>query len=436
MLSENGVKMSLRFVVPLVALLSACFPLAAEDVSIVDCGAKADGTKCTSAIAAAVERCVAFGGGRVIVPSGTWFTGRVLLASNVELYLDEGAVLEFSDDPADYLPAVRTAWEGIECMNVSPLVSVYGATNIAISGKGMLKARMAGWECWYVRGPKQSAAQMQLMAWGANDTPVEDRDLTRLDEANKRPPFIGFNRCRNVRLEGFTLRESPFWCIHMFHCQDVVLRRLDVAAHGKNTDGANFESTKDVLVEDCVFEQGDDVICCKSGRDRDGRRRGVPTENVLVRRCMARSGHGLFTMGSELSGGIRNVTMEDCSVEGELSTLFNLKTRPTRGGFVENVTFRRIRADVVLEAMVNVTTRNPRWAHLEKGLEKIATKIDGITVEDVKAYRTKRIMNVCGDPHMPITRLKVHSVSAETMLLPDLIENVVQENQGSHPSRE
>ena len=107
------------------------------------------------------------------MPSGTWFTGRVLLASNVELHLDEGAVLEFSDNPTDYLPAVRTAWEGIECMNVSPLVSAYGATNIVISGKGMLKARMAGWECWYVRGPKQSAAQMQLMAWGANDTPAD-----------------------------------------------------------------------------------------------------------------------------------------------------------------------------------------------------------------------------------------------------------------------
>ena len=146
-----------------------------------------------------------------------------------------------------------------------------------------------------------------------------------------------------------------------------------------------------------------------------------------MRRCVAKSGHGLFTMGSELSGGIRNVTMEDCSVNGELATLFNLKTRPTRGGFVENVTFRRIRADVVLEAMVNVTTRNPRWAHLEKGLEKIATKIDGITVEDVKAYRAKRIMNVCGDPDKPITRLKVHSVSAQSVQMEDVVENATLE---------
>lgn len=419
----------LRCAVALGAIGSLILTVHAVDVSIADCGAKSDGSKCTSAIAAAVERCVASGGGRVVVPPGTWFTGRVRLSSNVELHLGEGSVLEFSDDPADYLPPVRTSWEGIECINVSPLVSAFGATNVAICGKGVLRTRTAGWDRWRVKGPKQSASQMQLIAWGAKDTPVEERDLTRLDEANKRPPFIGFNRCRGVRLEGFTLRESPFWCIHMFHCRDVVLRRLNVAAHGSNTDGANFESTKGVLVEDCSFEQGDDVICCKSGRDRDGRRRGVPTEDVLVRRCVAKSGHGLFTMGSELSGGIRNVTMEDCSVNGELATLFNLKTRPTRGGFVENVSFRRIRADVVSEAMVNVTTRNPRWAHLEKGLEKILTKIDGITVEDVRARKANRIINVCGDPGMPISRFKVRSVSAETVLSPDVVENVGLERE-------
>lgn len=406
-----------------------------KDVSIADCGAKSDGTKCTSAISVAVERCIASGGGRVVVPPGTWFTGRIKLASGVELHLCEGAVLEFSDDPVDYLPPVRTAWEGIECINVSPLIYAFGATNVVISGKGMLRARTPGWDRWRVKGSRQAAAQMQLIEWGAKDTPVEERDLTRLDEANKRPPFIGFNRCNNVRLEGFTLRESPFWCIHMFHCQDVVLRNLNVAAHGSNTDGANFESTKGVLVEDCTFEQGDDIICCKSGRDRDGRRRGVPTEDVLVRRCVAKSGHGLFTMGSELSGGVRNVTMEDCLVKGELSTLFNLKTRPTRGGFVENVTFRRIRADVVLEAMVNVTTRNPRWVHLEKGLEKMPTKIDNITVEDVNASKANRIINVCGDAGSPISRLKIRSVSAEVVSSQNVVENADWEDQGSHPSR-
>ena len=411
-------------------LLGICFALAvastleAADVSIAECGAKRDGSKCTAAIAKAVERCAASGGGRVVVPPGTWLTGRVQLADNVELHLCAGATLEFADDPSDYLPPVRTSWEGIECMNISPLVSAFGATNVAICGKGTLKARTDGWNRWRIKGPKQSAAQMQLMAWGANDTPLEDRDLTRLEEAHMRPPFIGFNRCVGVRLEGFALRESPFWCIHMFHCRDVVLRRLDIVAHGSNTDGANFESTKDVLVEDCAFDQGDDVVCCKSGRDRDGRRRGVPTENVLVRRCTAKSGHGLFTMGSELSGGIRNVTMEDCTVSGELSTLFNLKTRPTRGGFVENVTFRRISANVVSEAVVNISTRNERWAHLEKGLDRILTRIDGIFIEDVQVRQAKRIINVRGEADLPVRNLKVRSISAEIVSASDVTENV------------
>ncbi len=395
-----------------------------RDFAITDYGA-VEGRLSTASFSAAISACEQAGGGRIVVPSGLWLTGAIRLGSNCCLHLEQGATLEFTDDPQAYLPAVRTAWEGIECLNYSPLVYAFGATNVAITGSGLLTARTDRWASWYSRewGEGQKAAQKKLIAWGAADVPVAERDLTRIPDARMRPQFIGFNRCRGVRLEGFRLRQSPFWCIHMLHCEDVVLRHLDVYARGSNTDGANFESTRRVLVEDCVFDQGDDVICCKSGRDRDGRRRGVPTEGVLVRRCEARGGHGLFTMGSELSGGVRNVTMEDCTVTGPLQTLLNVKTRPTRGGFVENVVFRCVRAADVGNAMVNVSTRNAQWAHLEDGLERILTRIDGLTVEDVRAGRVGRVLNVQGDPALPISRLSVRAVSAETAESADVVEN-------------
>ena len=424
-MSQEGRKemrsvMSIAVAVVCVGTAVGCF--AGPDFPISDYGAR-EGDDVTAAVEAAMAACERAGGGRVVIPKGAWLTGAVRLRSNCELHLADGARLEFSDDPSRYLPAVQTAWEGIECYNHSPLVSAFGATNIAICGAGVLTARTAGWEAWRVQGPLQSAAQAQLMDWGRRDVPVEERDLTRLAAANRRPPFIGFNRCRGVRLEGFALRNSPFWCIHMLHCENVVLRRLDVFARGSNTDGANFESTRHALVEDCVFDQGDDVICCKSGRDRDGRRRGVPTEDVVVRRCLARGGHGLFTMGSELSGGIRNVMMEDCRVTGALWTLLNVKTRPTRGGFVENVVFRRIRAEVVSNAMVHVSTRNAKWAHLEKGHERMLTRIDGITVEDVYARRAGRVINVQGDPDLPLRNLTVRKTAAEVADMADAVEN-------------
>ena len=207
--------------------------------------------------------------------------------------------------------------------------------------------------------------------------------------------------------------------------------RIDVAADINNSDGANFECTSGVVVEDCLFDQGDDVVCCKSGLDRDGRRRAMPTENVLVRRCRARHGHGLFTMGSECSGGVRNALMEDCEIVGTCCNILNIKTRESRGGFVENVGIRRIRARSVENALVNLTTYNPRFSVYSSGLDVVITEIDGVFAEDVFADRALRVLNLHGDARLPARGFRFDKVAAAEAREADEIENVVVERHAS-----
>ena len=244
-------------------------------------GAKADAGKVnTEAINKAIEACNKAGGGSVIVPAGTWITGPVHFKSNVTLVLEENAVLSFVDDPQAYLPAVMTTWEGIECYNYSPLIYALECENIAITGKGTLKPRMETWKTWFERPSAHMEASRQLYAMGATDVPVEKRQMAE-GENNFRPHLIQFNRCRHILLDGFKIRESPFWTVHMFMCEDGIVRGLDVYAHGHNNDGIDIEMSRNFLVEDCVFDQGDDAVVIKSGRNRDAWRTNMPTENVV-----------------------------------------------------------------------------------------------------------------------------------------------------------
>jgi len=370
-------------------------------------------------IAAAAKR----GGGRVVVPTGKWETDPIHLQSNVELHFEDGADLLFTDDLSKYLPAVRMSFEGIECYNYSPLVYAYGATNVAITGRGLISPRMGRWETWRWNGQGTRKAKDVLTdEWGAKDVPVEQRDLTKLPGAKTRPPFIGLNACRDVRLEGFTLRNSPFWCIHLLNCDDVVARGLSVSSFLNNSDGIDIECSRNVLVEDCSFDQGDDVVVLKSGKDRDGRRRATPTENVLIRRCRAGSGHGLLVVGSECSGGVRNVTMEDCLVDGSLDTLCKIKTSAKRGGFVHNITMRRVKAKTILSSVVEVCATyalNSSAADAEDFL----TDIDGLTLEDVSVAQAGRRLNLCGDARRPAKGLVFRGLKVGGCWSADTIEN-------------
>ena len=330
---------------------------AGRDFVLSDSGA-APGEDCTEAIAKAIAACSAAGGGRVVVPAGVWLTGAVRLKSNVNLHLAEGATLRFVPEPARYLPVVLTRFEGIECMNFSPLIYAFGQENVAITGKGTLDGS-ANWETWWAWNDKskgetkQTPARKRLDQQGTDGTPVAERIYG--DGHFLRPNFIQPYRCKNVLIEGVTIINSPMWEIHPVLCTNVTVRGVTVRSLGTNNDGCDPESCRDVLIEDCVFETGDDCIAIKSGRNNDGRRIGVPSENIVIRRCTMKDGHGGVTMGSEISGGVRNVFVEDCKMDSpNLDRAFRFKSNAVRGGVIENIFVRNVEIGRVKRAVLSV----------------------------------------------------------------------------------
>lgn len=297
-----------------------------KDFLITDYGAKNGGeVNNTKAIAAAIEACHKSGGGRVVVPAGIWLTGPIHFKSNVNLYLEENAILNFTDNPSDYLPAVMTSWEGLECYNYSPLLYAFECENVAITGKGTLQPKMDTWKVWFKRPQPHLEALKELYTKASTDVPVIERQMA-VGENHLRPHLIHFNRCKNVLLDGFKIRESPFWTIHLYMCDGGLVRNLDVKAHGHNNDGIDFEMSRNFLVEDCSFDQGDDAVVIKAGRNQDAWRLNTPCENIVIRNCQILKGHTLLGIGSEISGGIRNIYMHDCTAPNSVMRLFLLKT--------------------------------------------------------------------------------------------------------------
>jgi polygalacturonase len=315
-----------------------------RDYPITDFGALADGTSdATGALKAAIEACSKAGGGRVVVPAGEFATGAVRLLSNVNLHLAAGATLRFSTDPSRYLPVVLSRWEGIELMNYAPLVYAFGQRNVAVTGSGTLDGGgdATHWWPWKEKtGPQsQKLDRERLFRQGQDGVPVDQR----LYGAGHylRPPFVQFYRCTNVLIEGVTIRNSPFWVIHPVLSANVTVRGVSVVSLGPNNDGCDPESSTDVLIEDTLFDTGDDCIAIKSGRNADGRRLAAPSERIVIRNCRMRAGHGGVTVGSEVSGGVRDVYAERNTMSSpNLDRGLRIKTNVARGGVVENIFMR------------------------------------------------------------------------------------------------
>ena len=373
-----------------------------------------------------IDAVAAKGGGRVVVSAGEHFSdGPIRLRSNVELHLEEGAKLVFSDDPAKYLPAVPTSWEGVECLNYSPLVYAYGCTNVAITGKGTIAPKMKFWRKWFGREAGHRAATRKLYDWCSFLAPVEERDLTKLPESNVRPHLIQFNRCKGVRLDGFRIRESPFWTIHLYLCDGVVARGLDVYAHGHNNDGIDIEMTKNVLVENCRFDQGDDAIVIKAGRNQDAWRLATPSENIEVRNCTVVNGHVLLGIGSEMSGGVRNVYLHDCVLESEAFRLFYVKTNERRGGFVENIRMENVTAKKVRFGVMDVETDVLyQWRNFPT-YEVRVTPIRNLSMKNVTVEEADRLVHILGDKRLPVDGVSLEDVRVAKTAKPDRVENAV-----------
>lgn len=331
-------------------------------VSILAFGADqaADATK---ALQGAIDQCHAAGGGHVIVPPGTWRTGPLVLKSNVDLHLEKGSTLSFSTDPARYLPPVLTRWEGVEMMGYSPLIYAFGQENIAITGEGVLdgNADNTNWWPWCSAAkfgwregqPNQIADRKKLFAMAEDNVPVTSRVFG--EGAMLRPVFIQPYRCKKVLIEGVTVRRTPFWQVHPVLCTDVTVRGVTMNSYGPNNDGCDPESCDRVLIENCLFDAGDDCIAIKSGRNADGRRLNVPSQNIIVRNCLFKNGHGGVTIGSEISGGVRNVFVENCRMEAaDLWNAIRIKSNAVRGGVLEHIHVRDITIVRVTHAVLTI----------------------------------------------------------------------------------
>lgn len=403
---------------------------------IEDYGARRqDQRRTQAAIAAAIAAAHAAGGGTVVVPAGTWPTGPVRLKSNVNLHVSEGAVLLFSDDPADYLPAVQTSWEGIECFNYSPLIYGFEAENVAITGKGRLQAKLDRWSKWYARPPAHMQALVRLYTMARTGIPVKQRQMA-VGDNNLRPHFIQFNRCKRVLVEGVSIEGSPFWTIHPLLCRDVTIRGVRVRAHGHNNDGVDPEMSENVLIEGCTFDQGDDAISVKSGRDMDAWRLAAPCRNVVVRNCTILNGHQLLAVGSELSAGIENVWVDNCHFTGNgkgsegwavpIANLLFVKTNERRGGFVRNIHMSRVSATTIEGSVLAVETDVLyQWRTLLPTYERRLTPIEGLHVSDVTVQRAGHVCRILGEAEQPVRDVRLTRVSvAKVTGAKDTLQNV------------
>lgn len=401
----------------------------ARTFDIVGFGAKGDGvTLNTQAIARAIAACTAAGGGRVLVPAGVFLTGAIHLKSNVELHVAADATLLFSTDPAHY-PLVFTRWEGIELINYSPLVYAYKARNIAVTGSGTLDGQGSPQHWWAWKGqwggtiehgwrpgmPDQRAARAKLFQMAEDRVPVEKRIFG--PGSYLRPPFIQPYLCENVLIEGVKLRRSPFWQIHPVLCRNVIVRGVDVMGHGPNNDGCDPESVDTMLIEDCVFDTGDDCIAVNSGRNEDGRRIGVPSQNILIRNCRMKEGHGGITIGSQISGGARWVFAENCRMDSpDLWYAIRFKNNALRGGLLENFHYRDIQVGQVGRAAIACDF------NYEEGPNGRFTPIlRHINITRLRASKATRVLDSQGLPGAPVTDLTLSDCSFDGVTEPSVI---------------
>jgi polygalacturonase len=346
--------------------------------NIVSYGAIPDGiTLSTKSINAAIDDCNKKGGGIVLVPKGLWLTGPIVLKSNVNLHLERNALIQFSTDFNQY-PLVKGDWEGLPQMRNQSPVSANEATNIAITGSGIIDGAGDSWRM--VKREKLTESQWKkLVASGGilsedkktwypseksfkgsqlkNPGAITSEKTAEFFDSIKdflRPNLLVLTNCKKVLLEGVTFQNSPAWCLHPLICEDLTVRNVYVKNpwYAQNGDGIDVESCKNVLIESSTFDVGDDGICIKSGRDETGRKRGRPTENMIVRNCTVYHAHGGFVIGSEMSGGARNLYVNDCIFIGTDIGL-RFKTTRGRGGVVEKIYINNISMkDIIGEAIL------------------------------------------------------------------------------------
>lgn len=383
---------------------------------VTDFGAVGDGkTPCKEAFDKAITICSESGGGKVTVPEGTYYmNGPLVLKSNVNVHLEKGATLDFSTDEKDYLPAVLTRWEGTELFNYSPLVYAYHVQNIALTGEGCINGngakKFAPWN------HMQKTEQEMLRYMGRTGVPVYRRVFG--EGFRLRPGFIEPFGCTNVRIEGITVLDSPFWVIHPVFCNNVIVRNVTVSSHNYNNDGCDPESCRNVLIEGCTFSTGDDSIAIKSGRDNDAWRVGQPTENVVIRNCTFRSKINGVCIGSEIAGGVRNVFIENITIPKASNAIY-FKSNLDRGGYIENVYVRNVKADSVRTALVRF---EPDYKGERSSFHP--TLFNHFLIEDVTCGQSSECgIYMAGFKELPLRNITLKNISIGKAPVPYCLKN-------------
>jgi polygalacturonase len=378
------------------------FPDATFDIRSF--GGVSDGaTKNTEAFRKAIAAAAQAGGGTVVVPRGMWLTGPIHLQSHVKLDVQAGAEILFSTDFADYLPVVFTRWEGLEAYNYSPLIYAHDCTDVAVTGAGKLDGQGKAWWPWK---KKQQAGAKRLYEMAVAGTPAKDR-VFGTEEAALRPSFIQTVGCKNVLIEGVTITNGPMWTIHPVYSENVIIRGVNVITEGPNNDGCNPDSSRNVLIEDSFFSTGDDCIVVKSGLNEDGWRVGRPSENIVVRRVRGALGHGGVVIGSEMSGGVRNVYVHDCEFTGTDRGL-RIKSMRGRGAVVENVWYEKVQHKDLRLMVVEITTFYGSSTLVPR--TQTPPLIRGVHVRDVVAQGAKQAIDIVGLPEAPIQDVSFENV--------------------------
>ena len=307
--------------------------IASKTLLIQKFGAKNDGkADCRAAFLKAIKKASAMKGGKVVVPAGTYYIkGPIVLQSNVCLELQKGATLKFAPEEK-YYPMVSTSWEGTFLYNYSPLIYGYGLHDVSIIGEGTIDGNaMTTFAKWK---PNQKKAQLLSRKMNHEEVPVGERKFG--DGYWLRPQLVQLYNCQGITLEGVKITNSPFWCIHLLKSENIICRNLRYDAKLINNDGIDPECSRNILIEGVAFDNGDDNVAIKSGRDNDGWNAHSPSENIIIRNCHFKGLHAVV-IGSEMSSGVRNVIVENCDYAGYCKRGIFIKTNPDRGGFVENV---------------------------------------------------------------------------------------------------
>ena len=417
-------------------------------VNVKDFGAVSSGTElCTEAFAKAIDTLYKMGGGHLIVPSGVYLTGPIVLKSNIDLHLEMGAVIQFAADETLY-PIIKTSFEGLDTRRCQSPLSANGATNISITGSGVIDGNGQYWRPvkkmkvsdahWKKLLEQPGGIELRKGYWVPSESYAKGEKGADLnvptaqtdEEWNAihrflRPVMISLVKCKNVLLQGVIFQNSPAWNIHPLMCENIIIDNILARnpSYAQNGDALDLESCKNALIVNSRFDAGDDGICIKSGEDADGRRRGVPCENVVVSGCTVFAGHGGFVVGSEMSGGVRNFKVQNCQFVGTDVGL-RFKSTRGRGGIVENIYIQNISMmDIVTDAITfNMYYGGKSVAEMlaDGDNPDNVTKVPvdegtpifrNINIEDIVCSNAGRAMEFNGLPEMPIDRINLKNVT-------------------------